>query len=498
MNREMQRRAADWRNGAIVYQVLVDRFAPAADLDSKRRHYAEPRMLKRWDEVPRKGRFHEEARVWTHELEFWGGDLASLAGRLDYLRGLGVEVVYLNPIFSSLTNHKYDTWDYHAVDPAYGTRDDLKRLAAELHRREMRLVLDGVFNHVGRQSPLFQEASKDPSSRFRKFFRFTDRNPWGYVAWYDVENLPELALEEPAVKDYVWARPESVVQSYLRQEEVDGWRLDVAHDIGMGLLSELTAAAHEARPGSLVVGEIWNYPEQWFPAVDGLINFHGRLALLRMLEGRLPGPRVGEMWATMVADAGLEPMLKSWLVLDNHDTPRLANILKKDWQARMARVLQFTLPGSVCLYYGSELGMAGGEDPEMRAPMRWDLARDDNAVLSLHRRLLALRHRKPALRYGDFRVLEAQRCLAFLRATGSARETVVVIANPTDRESVETLQIRESKFQNHTVLEDALGGQTWRLDTGLLDVTVPAHGVLVLEPRIGPSPKGYDRYDRMP
>ncbi|TPW09467.1 MAG: alpha amylase, partial [bacterium] len=151
-----------------------------------------------------------------------------------------------------------------------------------------------------------------------------------------------------------------------------------------------------------------------------------------------------------------------------------------------------------CLYYGSELGMAGGEDPEMRAPMRWDLARDDNAVLSLHRRLLALRHRKPALRYGDFRVLEAQRCLAFLRATGSARETVVVIANPTDRESVETLQIRESKFQNHTVLEDALGGQTWRLDTGLLDVTVPAHGVLVLEPRIGPSPKGYDRYDRMP
>jgi len=494
---EMQARADDWRNGAIVYQILVDRFAPPADRRAKQRLYKAPRKLMPWHSLPHGRPFLETAQVWGHEIEFWGGDLNGILARIDYLKRLGVEVVYLNPIFQAFTNHKYDAWDYQKVDPGYGTRDDLARLSDELHRQGMRLVLDGVFNHMGSQSPIFQDSLKNPHGQWGDFFKRCNGNGRGYIGWLDVPNLPELKLENPKVRDYLFAKPDSVVQSYLRREKIDGWRLDVAFDLGFRYLADLTKAAHRVRPDSVVIGEIWNYPEEWHPAIDGIMNMHGRQILLRMLSGSLSARLAMEMWETLVADAGMAHILKSWLVLDNHDTPRLPHLLPKEWQQRLARVLQFTLPGSVCLYYGSELGMTGGSDPENRAPMRWDLEKDGNPMLALHRRLIALRQHEPALRYGDFRKLHCERLFAFLRRTNAARETVIVAANPTGRAVKEFIQIRESKIMDVTPLQDQLSDARFFVFSGAVDLIVPAHSVMVLKPVTDPLPKGYNRYERI-
>jgi len=499
---EFECRRRDWRNGAVVYQVLVDRFAPSTRMGAKSELYREPRRLRRWEETPGQGVYDPTAQVWTHEVDFWGGDLDSLTGRLDYLEGLGVDVVYLNPIFLSLTNHKYDTWDYHQVDPVFGSREELGVLVAEVHRRGMRLVLDGVFNHMGRRSPMFQAAA-DPQSPWREFFRFRPGAPDSgeastAIGWLDVENLPELNLENPRVQDFIFRRPDSVVQSYLRQEGIDGWRLDVAFDLGFRLLRELTVCAHEARPGSVVIGEIWNYPEEWRPAVDGVMNMHGRAILLRLVDGRVTPRVAAEMWQTMVEDCGLDHLLKAWLVLDNHDTARLGHELPQEWQQRMARILQFTLPGAVCLYYGSELGMEGGPDPENRAPMRWDLVAEGNALLALHRRLLRLRRECPALRWGDFRRLHSERLFAFLRRTASARDTVVVVANPGQAPVTEFLQLRDGRIQDVTVLRDEFSGERFTASAGGVEVTVPPREVRVLRPDCDPTPGGYHRYRRLP
>lgn len=496
---EMQARAADWRNGAVVYQILVDRFAPSRTLQAKRSLYASPRKLRSWEQTPEKGSYLEKDQVWSHEVDFWGGDLQAVRDRLDYLQELGVDVVYLNPIFLSLTNHKYDAWDYHQVDPAYGDRAQLRALADDLHARGMRLVLDGVFNHMGRKSPHFQEALVNPSSPWRDFFVWRKDRPDQPVGWLEVENLPELNLENPKVQDYIYASPDSVVQSYIRQEGIDGWRLDVAFDLGFKYLSEVTRAAHSAKPDSLIVGEIWNYPEDWYPSVDGVMNMHGRALILHTIDGTLPGPLASSMWESMVEDAGYDHLLKAWIVLDNHDTMRLANILPEDWQREMARVLQFTLPGSVCLYYGSELDMVGGDDPEMRAPMRWDLVNDKNRMLALHRKLLQIRKAQPALRIGDFRRLHSQKLFAFLRRTVSAPGTLVVLANPTDTPVREYLQLRDSKLQDVTPMRDLLGSSVSPVVlSGCIDVEVPAHQTVILAPDVADYPKGYNRYDRLP
>ena len=490
-------READWRNGAIVYQVLVDRFAPSSNLEAKRHLYPAPKRLRDWVELPTQGQYLEDVKVWSHEIDFWGGDLASTQAHLDHVQGLGVDVLYLNPICSAYTNHKYDALDYQQVSPEYGSREDVKALAADLHGRGMKLVLDGVFNHMGRNAPIFQQAAADAASPYRAWFDFNPAYPSGVRCWYNAQNLPELVMEHPPTREHLYAGPESVVRSYLR-DGIDGWRLDVAHDIGFNVLEDLTQHAHDEKPGSLVVGELWTYPQEWFPSVDGVMNFSTREIILRMVQGRLPVATAARMLNRLIADAGVDNLLKSWLMLDNHDTPRLATTVPDPTLRRLTQLLQFTLPGAPNLYYGSEVGMTGGDDPGMRAPMRWDLVRDDQPDLQWTRQLIALRKARRALRVGDFRLIESTRLLAFERHTDRIGESVFVIANPSSEPVTEVLLLANSKVMSNAPLRDLLapGSATPNPLAALLEVSLPPGGVRVLQPDVAPI-TGYSTYKRV-
>lgn len=476
------RRAADWRNGALVYQVIVDRFAESADLEAKRHLYPEPKRLLPWDEEPRQGTYLEEVEVWSHEIDFWGGDLQSLRRELQWIEELGADVLYLNPIVLAYTNHKYDAQDFFAISPEYGTRDDLRSLTADVHSAGMRIVLDGVFNHMGRTSPWFQGFMEgDP--QWKNWFYAGDEYEMGYRGWYNVANLPELNLENPAVRERLFLAPDSVVQGYLA-EGIDGWRLDVAFDIGYKYLGELTRAAHATRPGSVVIGEIWNYPDEWSPSVDGVMNMTLRHLIFETVRGNLSAPMMGRHTERLIEDAGIEPLLKAWLVLDNHDTPRLKHELSEEWQQRMAQVLQFTLPGSPVIYYGVELGMTGGHDPEQRGPMRWDLATDDNETLQWTRQLIAARRESPALRHGDFRLMDSESGFAFIRHTNRVADMRIVIVNPSDEEMDELLVVRDSKMMNNTQMQDVLSDRSFQIYSGTLRVTLPPQSYVILRPTI--------------
>ncbi|MBN1371327.1 MAG: hypothetical protein JW987_05145 [Anaerolineaceae bacterium] len=489
-------READWRNGAIVYQVIVDRFAPSQELPAKQHLYADPRKLRKWDETPARGYSLPEHHVWTHELDFWGGDLNSLRSKLKYIMELGADVLYLNPIHKAFTNHKYDATDYMEISPEYGTRDDLTALIQATHESGMKIVLDGVFNHMGRQSPIFQSASTDRKSLYRDWFYFGDEFPRGVRLWANAPSLPELNFENLSVCNYIYGDPNSVVRSYLRQG-IDGWRLDTAFELGYQYLAELTAAAHVEQAGSLVVGEIWNYPQEWFPALDAVMNFTLRETLLQFIKGTLSPAMSGQFISKIIADAGIEPILKSWLLLDNHDLPRVTAILPDPLDQRLAQALQFTLPGSPNLYYGSEFGMEGGEDPANRAPMRWDLLTLDNAVLQWHKTLIQLRKRQRALRIGDYREVLSSKLLAFERCTEKTAETLVIVANPTGETVQEKLLVPDSRIMNGTRMVDLLGNQQpFFIFSAILDVTVPPKSALVLQPQTGPF-DGYTPYKRI-
>ena len=503
-------REQDWRNGAIVYQVIVDRFAPPADHIAKAALYPAPKRLRRWDEEPRAGHYVEAAKVWSHEIDFWGGDFSSLRGKLDHVQKLGADVLYLNPIHLGYTNHKYDSLDFQAVSPEYGTREDVKALAHDVHARGMKLILDGVFNHMGRQSPAFMKAQASTQASTHPWFVFGPQFPGGARTWKNVQNLPELNLEHKPVRDHLWNDADSVVRSYLR-DGVDGWRLDTAYELGPVFLAELTQAAHHEKPGSLVVGEIVNHPGGWMPAMDAVMNFHWRTLLLKMLAGEISARQASLLLNQTVKDVGLEPLLKSWLLLDNHDVPRLHTEVPDAHKRHLAQVLQFTLPGSPNLYYGSEFGMKGGHDPEQRAPMRWDLARDDNPEWIWMRSLVDLRKSQRALRVGNFRRLEADQLLAFERYTDRVADTIIVISNPNAHAVTETIALRNGMLMDDAAMEDLIHLPTSaapglaspanpapvKSGSGFISVSLPPYGVRVLRPDFKPD-RGYSVYKRVP
>jgi len=489
-------REQDWRNGALIYQVFVDRFAEPQNLEAKRSLYASPRRLKAWSEPPTRGVFLPEFNVWSHEIDFWGGDLRSLRSRLDYLVDLEMDVLYLNPIHAAFTNHKYDASNFMEISPEYGTWLDLQDLIDTVHRRGMRLVLDGVFNHVGLESDLFKEAAANSSSPYRDWFYFSDQYSRGVRLWANAPNHPELNFENPAVCDYIYAAPDSVVRAYLRAG-IDGWRLDTAFELGYGVLSELTQSAHLEKPGSLVVGEIWNYPQHWIPPMDAVMNFPLREILLKCANGQLPSGQANEMIDTMIQDTGIEPMLKSWILLDNHDTARVTDTIPDPNSRKLAQVLQFSLPGSPNLWSGSELGMAGDGDPENRAPMRWDLANDNNEVYTWTKHLIRLRKANRALKIGDYRKLISSQLIAFERYTDRVDDTVVVIANFSAEPVEELLMIPDSRLMNNTTFIDLLGsGTEFTLWSAILSVHLPARSALVLKPVTEPV-DGYTPYKRI-
>jgi glycosidase len=491
-------RDSDWRNGALVYQVLVDRFVPSADIEAKRKLYPPPKVLHPWSETAQPGVYLPDAKLNSQELDFWGGDLRSLATHLDHIQGLGADVVYLNPIHLAYTNHKYDAFDFKEISPEYGTQEDFKQLAADIHKRGMKLVLDGVFNHMGRNSPKFQDAFNNPASPWRDWFAIGSQYAGGARVWTGYQNLPELNLENPAVRTYLYESRDSVVRTYLR-EGADGWRLDTAYELGRAYLGALTRAAHEQKPGSLVVGEIVNYPAEWLQSMDAVMNFTLRQIVLGVADGELSGSMGARLTDRLVRDAGIEPMLKSWVVIDNHDIPRIATQLPDLAKRRLVQTLQFTLPGAPNIYYGAEVGMTGGADPENRSPMRWDLVRDDNPELVWTRQLVAMRKANRALRVGDFRLIESEHLFAFERHTDRALETIVVVANPSEREITERLMIANSDLMADTPMVDALNRSSepvGAVSSGFLKVVVPPRTALVLKPQerdLG----GYSRYKRV-
>jgi glycosidase len=487
-----EQREQDWRMGGIVYQIFVDRFAPSANLEAKKSLYPSPKTLQPWSALPQRGVKDPKTKYWSHELAFWGGDLPSTLTKVDYLTKLGIDTVYLNPIFHAFSNHKYDTYDYETISPEYGTLADLKALIEALAKEKIKLVLDGVFNHMAIASPKFLDAS-NPQSPYRPWFVFGEQFPTGVRLWHNAPSLPELNLDEPVVREYLFSGPQSIIKRYLKMG-VAGWRLDTAIELGYHYLHELTTSAHEVNPQSLVIGELNNYPQGWSPAMDGTMLIPLRDLIIQTVQGKIFPEVFSKNMEQMVFETGIETMLKSWVLLENHDFGRIASMLPQWSTYQLAKILQFTLPGTVNLYMGEEIGTPGMDDPLNRAPMRWDIVEKGNAYLTLHQQLIHLRQQERALRIGDIKLLHSRHLIAYLRTTDKVEETLVIIVNPSKKPVKETILVTDGMLKSHNPFVDLLTGKVKVTSYGiLLPIEIPGQTSWILKPNLAPI-NGYSPY----
>ncbi|GGJ62888.1 alpha-amylase family glycosyl hydrolase [Deinococcus aquiradiocola] len=432
-------RAPEWAWGSVFYQIFPDRFRngdETSDVQDGEYEYAGASVFRvPWNTVPdRRGDIHGH----------YGGDLQGITEKLPYLTELGVNALWLTPIFVSPSNHRYDISDYRQIDPHLGGQAAYDDLLGACRDAGVRVVLDGVFNHVGNENAIFRAALADPAAPQRAMFTWREVNDASrllpYHTFMDVPTLPKLDYASEATRQEFLAGELSVVRHWLRRDarglSMDGWRLDVAHMIGSGgtddqnleLHRELKRAAREERGDAYVFGERFFDAERAMQGdgEDGAMNYHGfGLPLMQWLSGQthffMPSRLTGAELAEQLWDAyhALPPQvaLNMFNLLDSHDTPRALFQLGGDRvKLRAALTLLMGYPGVPCIYYGTEIGLSqevAAAMPFCRAPMPWtdhggDPAAWDMDLRSDVQRLIALRRATPALQRGSMRVLAAQ------------------------------------------------------------------------------------------
>ena len=416
----------DWVQDAIFYQILPDRF-----------YNADPS-----NDPP-----NDQPIDFTGRIEgdrFYGGDLKGILARLDYLRELGITALYLNPVFASVSHHNYDVDDYERVDPQLGTETDLRRLADTLHQHGMRLILDGVFNHVGIHFFAFQDLlTHQERSPYREWFyveRFpvkVEANP-AYWAWWNIPYMPKLRHENLLVRRYLL----NVAERWMREFQLDGWRLDVPNEVPDRFWQEFRPLVRRINPQAVIIGEIWGDAGHWLQGdmFDSVMNYLWRGAVLDWIAHRRIKPsQFDQRMQHLLIRYPRQSLYAMYNMLSSHDTPRFRHECGGDLRrVRLGLLLQFTAIGAPAIYYGDEIGLEGGGTPDNRRPMRWELNSEECALLDYVKQLIALRKASLALRRGEWRTLlidDSRDLYAFARflpSPAEAHHLALVLLNNSD------------------------------------------------------------------
>lgn len=492
--------AIPWLKDAVFYQIFPDRFAngnPGNDPD---------------ETLPLMGGIRRKTFPWSqavkadrHLIPFYGGDLEGIRQKLPYLQELGVNAIYLNPVFHAYTNHRYDTADYRHVDPILGGDEALQALAEDLHRSDMRYMLDIVPNHCGAGHPWFLEAQSDPQSPLRARFFFDEHNR--HASWMNSIHLPKLNYACAKLREEMYAGEDSIFAYWLKAPfYADAWRVDVANMLGRQdeqqldgeILPAIRRAVKEARADCYLIGE--NFYEAGAQlqgqAWDAVMNYTGFTdPLLNWLcpsnvsaIGSSVSLQSNERWSTeILCQAWSEQMasipwaiaLQEFNLLDSHDTPRLLTSLGGDKiLMKLALAVQFAFPGIPCIYYGDEVGMIDEPDWDSRGCFPWDESKWDMDLRAYYQKLIALRKNSRVLQEGAFRILYAgPDLLVFERFLG--KEHVLLTANRAKTNSP-ALQIEVPGLSENADYHSAFGeGESIALRNAYLNLPALAPGAQI-------------------
>ena len=455
----------DWLQGAIFYQIFPDRFANG-DVGN------DPVNVHGWSDPP-------------SLYSYFGGDLRGVQQKLDYLEDLGVNALYLNPIFQSAASHRYHTTDYYRIDPILGTMEDFRSLLDDVHRRGMRLILDGVFNHCGRGFFAFNDLLENQEhSPYKDWFHvrrfpvdaFSPGEAQDYLAWWNIKSLPKFNTSNPEVRQYLLD-----VARYWVEQGIDGWRLDVPNEINDDdFWAEFRHVVRIANPDAALIGEIWETNPRWVGSghFDGLMNYPVRDAVLDLLKWRIGIAPFVERIESVMRAYPWKHVLAMYNTLGSHDTKRVSTYLDGDLQrVALAFIFLVAYPGIPAFYYGDEVGLEGDKDPDSRRTFPWDENIWNVELRNLIKKLIAVRKQSEALQVGDYQRIwidEAKRGFAFLRSVKD--EKVLVVLNASDNTINADIPVGSLGWQGNDLVQDFIQGGVLQLQDGFVQVELPPYG----------------------
>ncbi len=446
--RELTFRIPDWAKNAVVYQIFPTRFATTEDVPDKL-----------WYKAP---------IAWNDDLK---GNLRGIIEHIPYLKELGVDVIYMTPIFRSNTSHKYDTIDYYAVDPSLGDENDLHELVDKAHANGMRVMLDGVFNHTSPDFFAFKDIKKNgkKSEYYDWYYLDSDDISFGsrtekpsYQSFAYVGMMPKLNLSNPETADYVTG----VACHYIKEFGIDGWRLDVADEIGHSFWKKFRKAVKAVNPDALLVGEVWHFSpdflqgDEW----DSVMNYAFYKNIGEMIcEGHITPSGFLSQQGFLNGEYHSAVLPVLWNLIDSHDTSRFLYRAGGDKRKlALAAAFQMLTPGTPFIYYGDEVAMTGGDDPDNRRGMLWDDSKQDKDMYHWYQRLTYFRHTINALTQGDYLRVDADDEKGLLEYHLSSGEVLIFHTSDGD------ISARE-----YTGYKELLSDKTF-------DGTIPGYGCALL------------------
>lgn len=359
--------APEWVKKTIWYQIFPERFANGDKTN-------DPASTKAWDPDTRPGR-----------QDFYGGDLQGVLDHLDHLQKLGVNGIYFNPLFKAPSNHKYDTEDYYQIDPHFGDARLFKKVVREAHKRGIRVMLDAVFNHIGDKSPQWQDVLKNgKDSRYSGWFHInkfpatytqTDNFEFTPDATYDTfdytPHMPKLNTASQEVQDYLLG----IAKYWVENFDIDSWRLDVANEIDHHFWRRFHQEMVALKPDFYILGEIWHTSQAWLNGDEfsGVMNYSYTTAILHhFINHELSSNQMIEQLSTQLMKYRDQTNQMMFNVLDSHDTARIMTLAHNNVDlVQQTFAFTFLQPGVPSIYYGTEYGMTGENDPDCRKPMNW-------------------------------------------------------------------------------------------------------------------------------
>jgi alpha-glucosidase len=500
--------APNWLPDTVFYQIFPDRFFNAdSSLTPPEGAWSRDGFTvqrREWGLAPLP---YKEAG----NLDFYGGDLPGITEKLDYLTDLGVNALYLNPIFVSASNHRYDIRDFYTVDPHLGGNEALVALRRALDERNMRLILDITLNHTGSDHPWFVSAQNELGAPTSEYYTFYER-PHRYETWLGVNTLPKLNYRSEALRNTIYREPDSAIRRWLREPYcIDGWRLDVYNTMArQGMNQMLHKVSRQVRravksdnPQAYLFGEHFfdATPHLQGDELDAVMNYAGfNIPTWRWLIGYESSsetrPEIADR--TLYSSEAYSEHLSRyrtavpWVItrqqfnqLCSHDTTRILRILGGDKNLlRLAVALLMTYPGVPCIYYGDEIGMDGGRDPDNRRTMPWNEAEWDNDLRAYYKRLIQFRRTSPALMHGGFQMLyAADGLIVFQRESHEQQIIFIGFRGPDPLDHVE-IPVWHGGIADGKTFTDFLSGNVFSVQNGALQLRDVARGwaaILVAE-----------------
>lgn len=405
-----------WVHDAVFYQIFPERFANG---DTQN----DPPDTVPWASPPGPD-------------TFMGGDLKGLLEHLDYLANLGISAIYLNPIFSAQSNHKFDHRDYKQVDPHFGSNQLLKVLVDECHSKGIRVILDISQNHCGRDFFAFADVvQKGAASKYTQWYHIESFPVSGpekpnYKSWWGIGSLPEFNNENQEVRAYFW----DVTRYWMEEVGVDGWRLDVANEVSHEYWCEWRALVKGINPDAYIVGEIWGDGTPWLQGdnFDAVMNYVWRdLVVDFFAERSMTASKFDAGVRGLLARHPASVNLAMFNLIGSHDTARFLTVAQERIERlRLAFLYQMTYVGAPVIYYGDEIGMRGEKDPGCRGAMVWDRGYWNSALQAYVAKLIEIRRGNPSLRSGEYhRVLTHDEHGVYVYRRGRGQEAIYVVLN---------------------------------------------------------------------